>query len=334
MLVSWLHKKTKKIPGLVCLNISPKGLSLVHLVLDDDQSKRPFLQSCEFHSFPQTQSSSIDPQTLQALLTERVSALNLQGAICSWVLSPQDHALLRIDDLNVTEEELPSAIRWRLKELIDFPVADAVFDVFPLPPCGSDHHQQNKTYVAVANKNHLQPIAEAIWASGLVLSIIDIDEFSLRNYIVHEAAQQTVAVMSLCDTEGEIVICRDQNLYLARRLNFEMDSPLLNRESATKDLSTQDFETLWLEIQRSYDYCESQLGFGIPTKLLVSPRETQNDEIINFLRSHITSAVENIDLNRVVTCRTPLNLTLQTQCFNAIGGALRLSIEGDLHAAN
>ena len=49
------------------------------------------------------------------------------------VLDPDSYRLLLVEAPDVPADELRAAVRWRVKDLIDFHVDDAVIDVFEMP---------------------------------------------------------------------------------------------------------------------------------------------------------------------------------------------------------
>jgi MSHA biogenesis protein MshI len=57
----------------------------------------------------------------------------LARAPVSAVLSAQDYQLVQVDAPEVEPSELRSAVRWKLREIINFPVSEAVVDVFDIP---------------------------------------------------------------------------------------------------------------------------------------------------------------------------------------------------------
>jgi hypothetical protein len=67
---------------------------------------------------------------------EDVERFDLLGASCRVVLAPGQYQLLLMDALEVPEEEMAKAIRWRLKGLVEYPINDIALDVFIVPPHG------------------------------------------------------------------------------------------------------------------------------------------------------------------------------------------------------
>jgi len=73
-----------------------------------------------------------EAQQQQELL--RISReLKLKGLPASVVLAPGSYSLLQVERPEVQDDEVRSAIRWRIKDLIDFHIDDAVLDLFDLP---------------------------------------------------------------------------------------------------------------------------------------------------------------------------------------------------------
>src|SRR6266850_5357212 len=68
-----------------------------------------------------------DPQDSKAL--ERVTKeLQATRYRCSTVLSQSDYQMLLVESPGVKREELKSAVRWRIKDMIDYPVLEATLD--------------------------------------------------------------------------------------------------------------------------------------------------------------------------------------------------------------
>ena len=84
------------------------------------------------------------PSTLELCTAEKLDSIGVQGAeiarltrahrlddqICITTLNIGSYALLLVEAPDVPATELRAAIRWRVKDLIDFHIDDAVIDVF------------------------------------------------------------------------------------------------------------------------------------------------------------------------------------------------------------
>src|SRR6266850_7265637 len=55
---------------------------------------------------------------------------------CTTLLKPADYQILLVEAPAVTREELKPALRWRIKDMLEYPVEDATIDVLdvPVPP--------------------------------------------------------------------------------------------------------------------------------------------------------------------------------------------------------
>ena len=82
-------------------------------------------------------------QELAALLKQTLSSQQLYKVPLSSLLAIGDYQLLMVEAPEVPPAELRAAIRWRIRDLIDFHIDDAVLDVFDVPPSGARGVQQH-----------------------------------------------------------------------------------------------------------------------------------------------------------------------------------------------
>ena len=80
----------------------------------------------------------------------------------------------------VPPAELKAAIRWRIRDLIDFHIDDAVLDVFDTPPSGARGVQEH-LYAVVSKSSLVRERVDLLLDVGIELEIIDIPELALRN---------------------------------------------------------------------------------------------------------------------------------------------------------
>jgi len=110
--------------GFCSLAITSTGISLVKTDKSKSDNKIE-LSLCTF--IPATSAD------FEAVLEKKVEELELQNIDCSWVLTPDKYQYLQMEELPVTPAEFQAAIRWKVKDLIPFPIEDAVIDSFPVP---------------------------------------------------------------------------------------------------------------------------------------------------------------------------------------------------------
>ena len=247
---------------------------------------------------------------------EALASLHRKGPV-SLVLSPADYKLRLLDAPNVPADELKSAVRWQIQDMLDFHANDGTVDVLEVP------HPEHLTHVrqifAVAAKNSLLA-EETVLATnaGLNLTIIDIIETAQRNLVTRlETQGRAMAVFSFIETGGLLTLTLDGELCMARTVG--VNQALLESEGIDSVL-----ERLSLEIQRSLDHFDRQFG-GIPVdRLLLVPMDNV-ERLRDGLAGNLALPVEVLDLSKVLdTSAFPEVSALPPACFHAIGAALRM----------
>jgi MSHA biogenesis protein MshI len=214
----------------------------------------------------QTSSVSCHPADWRAQLDVLARDLGLpKGTPANLVLPPDSYALLLLEPPDVPPSELRDAVRWRVRELVPFNVDDAVLDLFPFP---EEAAKGRKTcFVAVAERKALQPRVDAFRDSRLALRSIDITELALRNLIPDEV-EEPIAVLYAQGQIGLIALFKAGRLFLSRRLEV-------------RDVGDdRTVDQVLLQLQRSMDYFDSQLGQGVVnTVLSCMPAEFEREGI-------------------------------------------------------
>jgi MSHA biogenesis protein MshI len=247
---------------------------------------------------------------------EALARLNGKGPV-SLVLNPADYRLRLLDAPNVPAEELRSAVRWQIQDMLDFHADDGTVDVLEVPH--PEHVSHARQIFAVAAKNSLLA-EEAVLATnaGLNLTIIDIMETAQRNLATRlETPGRALAVFSFIEAGGLLTLTLDGELCMARTMG--VNQSLLDSEGMESVL-----ERLTLEIQRSLDHFDRQFG-GIPIdRLLLAPME-KADSLRDGLSGYLALPVEVMKLADVLDIAVfPDAQALPPACFHAIGAALRM----------
>lgn len=247
---------------------------------------------------------------------EALSRLPHKGPV-SLVLRPSDYKLRLLDAPNVPADEVKSAVRWQIQDMLDFHANDGTVDVLEVP------HPEHLTHVrqifAVAAKNSLLA-EEAVLAANasLSLSIIDIMETAQRNLAIRlESRGRALALFSFIETGGLLTLTLDGELCMVRTLGVKQ--ALLETEGMDSAL-----ERLTLEIQRTLDHFDRQFG-GIPVdRLLLIPME-HVEQLRDGLAKNFAIKVEVLNLaDALDVSAIPDVATLPLPCFHAIGAALRM----------
>ena len=234
----------------------------------------------------------------------------------SLVLSPGDYQLLPIDAPPVPPQEMKMAVRWRIKDLIDFPVDDATVDVIRLDAGQAD--PGSKLLAVVAHNQVLKRYVELAERAKLRLATIDIPELAQRNLAaLLEIPDHVLALLSFTPLGGLLTLTRNGMLCFYRRIEFSAQA----LSSLDADRARLAFDRLALELQRSLDHIERQHGdWRLDRIVLALPPNVPG--LAEHLRGQLYLPLETADFSCVFEGTMPDPVT-HAACWFALGGALR-----------
>jgi len=278
--------------GVAAAQVAPRG------------SGKPRLERCVYE-----RRGDDDPfaRVLSRLPNRRASTVS--------VLDPTGYRLLLVEAPDVAADELRAAVRWRVKDLIDFHIDDAVIDVFEMPPHARGGPNR-MMYAVTARAEFVREQIELVEKAGLTLDVVDIPELSLRNIAtLLEAGQRGAALLHLGERRSTLLLVRQGVLYLARHVETGV-ATLAEAGELREDLVAG----LTLEIRRSLDYFESHYEQTSIAGLHVSGLEEVDRAQIG---AELGLAVTEIDLTTLFEMDGPLSAELQRLTLPAVGAALR-----------
>lgn len=238
---------------------------------------------------------------------------------CSTLLEGGTYQMLAVDAPNVPDGETRAAVRWRLKDLLDYPVDQATVDVLRIPP-GDGGKARSLLVVAVQNdvlKAHTTRIIEA----DIRLRAVDVPEMAQRNLSSLFDPRQGVALLAFDATGGLLTVSWRGELYMSRRI----DVTLGQLQDAAEALRAEHYERIALALQRSFDYVDRQFGFITLGKLLLAPLPEPGD-LGAYLAANLGLPVETMNLARLLDVESTPELvetTTQAEFFHVVGAALR-----------
>lgn len=295
------------------------GVALVHAI---EGAPRARIVACEWRECP-------DPERSDAALAELVREQRLAGTPCVATLPPHQYRLHLVDAPEVEPDEIPAALRWLVKDLIAFPIEDAVVDWFPAPEARA-RGAHRRIQVVVARAAIVERAVAAVEKSGLALESVDVAELALRNVTAClEEDAQGLALLELRARGGLLATTRSGLLQLARGLEFGLDALLdAGARSAPAELDLEErgdelLDGLVLEVQRCLDYYESQIGPAPIAQLMVAPLERPAPQLLQHLEKNLNATLHRLDLNERFEAPRPLPEALQARCLAALGAALR-----------
>jgi MSHA biogenesis protein MshI len=232
------------------------------------------------------------------------------------VLDPSAYRLLLVEAPDVPAEELRAAVRWRIKDLIDFHVDDAVIDVFEMPGHARGGARR-MMYAVTARAELVRREIDLLENAGLKLDVIDIPELALRNVaaLAEGEERRGIAFLYLADRRSTLLLVRQGVLYLTRHVETGA-ATLAEAGELRRELAAG----LALEIRRSLDYFESHYEQAPIPQLYVSGLEGADQA---QLAQELGIAVREVDLAALFDTAEDLPPRLQRLCLPAVGAALR-----------
>ncbi len=307
--------------------IVPGEMGVAVVTLSPGKEK-PRLKVCDF--FPWDENSNHEKQLIQ-----KAKEFSLAKHACTTVMGLGEYSVLSIEAPDVPPNELRAAVRWQVKDLIDFHIDDAVIDVFDAPGSGA-HGQQHKLYVVASRTSTVREHVDQLQDADINLTTIDIPELVLRNITSRLPENEAgVAMIYLTRERGLVVVARQSTLYFARTLDLgyaylnqgisnDKNLSLENTNSENINLENNTaFDRLVLEIQRSLDYYDRYFSQPPVAGLVLAPTEVPVPGLAEYLNRALGLSVRRLDINEIVGCDTPLSESRQAHCLSAIGAVLR-----------
>lgn len=242
--------------------------------------------------------------TLERLARE----LKLARYQCSTMLRAGEYDLLLVDAPNVPRAELKSAVRWKVKDMVDYKIDDASVDVLDIPGGSADAAAGQQLLAVLARNDVIRSCMQRFEQARIPLSVIEIPETAQRNIAaLYEEDGRAVLLLYFGEGWGLLTITHKGELYLARRL----------------DMGVEQAEAVALEVQRTLDHFERQFAHVAVGKLLVAPTG-RSSNLPETLRARFEMPVQEIDLRDVLVFgdAAPDEQT-QWRLFHHFGAALR-----------
>ncbi|MBT8109303.1 MAG: pilus assembly protein PilM [Gammaproteobacteria bacterium] len=253
-------------------------------------------------------------------LERQASGIQLGRTPLTSVLPSGSYQLVLVEIPNVPANEVPSAVRWQIKDILDFPVDEAVIEMFEMPELSTSSNK-NMAYAVATQRSRVQDHIELLHDAGLSLDVIDIPELCTRNIatLLPQDARG-VAFLHFADSHGTLTITRQGVLYLIRQIEMGLAAmeAVVQDDFARKELVS----TIVLETQRSLDYYESHFDYGPVTELVLAPGSNIGG-LADSLHEELGLTISSLDLNGLFDMRAALSIEDQSDCLVAIGAALR-----------
>ena len=307
--MAWFSKK-KSQPGWMAISTDTDAIRLAHV-------ERPALGRPRVDRWGIVKHSDNNGTELEQAAKE----YELRRYRCATLLRPYEYQLLMVDSPSVPREELKAAIRWRVKDLLEYHIDDATMDVLDIP-VDKDAPQKNHYMYAVAARNAIvQGQIAQFERANIPLQVIDIPETAQRNLAqLYETADRGIGMLTFDRSGGLFTLSFEGELYLARKLDLSWPQLV----AAEEDQRQGYFERISVELQRSLDHFERQYSNIILSELLLGPMP-EDIGLLQFLRSQLYLPLRQIDLADVLEfVGGSMNVDNQWQLLHILGTALRV----------
>jgi len=270
--------------GWLAVELGDANVSLAHVV---PNGARPVVEFAEERPW-----DPAEPKSLERVARE-FGAKRFQ---CTTLLKPQEYHILLVEAPAVKPDELKAAVRWRIKDMLDYHVDDATIDVLDVPVPASAAQRPRQMYTVAARNDTIRATVERFTGAGIPLAVIDIPDTAQRNIAALLEGDQRAAVALTLDAHGGLITVNFAGeLYLSRRLDITA-AQLADAGSETR---ARLFDRALVEIQRSLDHCERTYPFFVLGRVLVGPFPGEAD-LRQHLAANLYLPVEPLDLAHVL----------------------------------
>ncbi len=264
-------------------------------------------------------------------VAEYVIANDLSNANCVDVLPFGTYSLMQVELQGVKDDEKREAVRWQIRELLDYPAEEAILDLLEVPIIGQG--EQSRTFVVVAPATTLRARVEVMGAAGLHFTAIDIPELALRNILeLYRNEPRGHCLLWLREHSSLMTISRGETFFFSRSINIGVEQLRQEKITTEDNLLAENIQALLdgiiLEVQRSLDYCESNFRLPPVPKILVAICDQESEEILDYLNRYLQPEVTFADFRQVLDFPLELDPATINACLPALGAALRAGGRG------
>jgi len=294
----------------LCINLHAQRVDVSHVLAKG--RARPEVLICD--SF---RKDGDDQATLARLKRE----LQLDRYRCTTLLPTGNYQMLQVEAPNVPAAEAKNAMRWRIKDMIDFPVETATVDGVFIPAEGAAGRSP-QMFALAAKNDVIAATVKPFTDADIALEVIDVPELAQRNLAqCFEQEGRGLAVLAFDEGGGLLTITSGGELYQYRRIEVAA----ANLGSANPDQRRGLYDRVVLELQRTLDNFDRQFHHVAVARLLVTPVPGA-DDLCEYFAANLDLPVawlefsEVMDFPHIPELREPAR---QAQCLRLIGAAMR-----------
>ncbi len=302
-------KQKHRASGWIAVVTSKLG---IHIAQADYVGLRPQVTKCAFYPLTEVTAAALEKVRKDA---------QLEDAKFTTLLSDSEYQIMMVDAPKVPVDELKTAVRWKIKDSLDYHIDDATVDVLQIPVNKYGSERAQSLYAIAASNETIRKRIELFEKARIDLSVIDIPEMAQRNIAaLYEMEGRALAMLAFGDEGGLFTITSDGELFLARRLDITWGQ----LQDADENLQKQYLDRVELEVQRSLDYFDRQFQhIPVSRMLLSAPRSLGQDKL---LTDSLGLSVEMLDIGQAMDIAAVPELSdseFASYALPALGAALR-----------
>ena len=292
-IVSSFRKSTNRHLGVIRL---ADGIGCVEMV--QDGGEKPKIYLCEY--------LTVTPKDVKDSFVELLQANKIKKATCTGLLPMESYEVFAEEATeNIGMDEMGDAMRWKIKDRLDYSVAEAVVDLYEMPHAPRAINEM--VYVVASQKEPLQQIVESFFVPGKIrMQNIAIHELGLRNIasLLPEAPDGLI-LLHVRAKDTLLVITRNNNLFLSRRIDVGL-THLFNAVAGQKNVddiiakltASQAMGDICSQIEQAMEYHGRRFQQSI-SRLYLAPMDRNLPELRAAISNNLPIRVKNLKLETI-----------------------------------
>ncbi|MCJ8311345.1 MAG: pilus assembly protein PilM [Saccharospirillaceae bacterium] len=305
--------KPNKLPNrMLCFEIKPEGVAMAMVEVKRNAK-------AVIHANAWVETTKFTVKTINTLIND----YNLKDWPVTIILPEEQYQMRLVEIPDVGDSDAMEAVKLKASDFITYPIDDALVDVIKMPE-KAFHGRRKMAFVVITESEPVLRVVDVIKQAGLSVHSVDVADLALRNLSTYCNHNPYSGVLLIAWQHSQINLCHFQDLVVNRRI--DIGSLGLLAEDQTKNDQLTDkvqHDSLMLEMQRSMDYFESQLGLGVIDEICVLSFMELPDSIYDILDRNFNTNIHKVKIDELFELGKNSEVNMLDQCFVAIGGALR-----------
>jgi len=295
--------------GWISIGLGEHGIYLAEIKF---AGAMPRVMRCEYH-----ETGTVTADALEKLHHEA----HIGDHHVTTLLAPGEYQMLAVDAPNVPIDEMKTAVRWKIKDGLNYHIDDATVDMVRIPASKYATGRPQSLYAISAANTVIQQRIGLFEEAGINLEVIDIPEMAQRNIAaLFEQNERALLVLTIDEYDGLMTFTAGGELYMSRRIEVSVGQLL----DADESLRRQYRDRVETEIQRSLDYFDRQFNQLPLDRVLICVAD--NTGLVEFLDSELDIKVQKLDLSQAMDISSIPELADSEFVMNTLttlGAALR-----------